>query len=325
MTRFQSISVEQAAQLLRSGGVVAVPSETVYGLAANALDAVAVARIFQIKGRPSTNPLIVHCRDADHARSLATDWPVQAEQLARAFWPGPLTIVLPKVSVIPDITTASRPTVALRVPRHPMLQSLLSLLDFPLAAPSANRSNRISPTSARHVYDEFGSTVAILDGGACELGIESTVIDLSGRPRLLRPGSVSLDQLRAVIGPVEVFEGHVESNAAAMSPGQQATHYSPRCKAIRFTRDAVLTVPPRTCAIVIGSLPSSLANVGLLHYGILSSDPARAAEKLYSVMRYLDGLSPDLMLIELPPELEEWRGVRDRVTRATRATNTSTH
>jgi len=324
MSKFVPISLDDAAQVLLQGGVVGVPSETVYGLAADATRSDAVAGIFALKNRPSTNPLIVHCKDAAHAKSFARDWPKFADALAEAFWPGPLTMVVRKSDSIPDIVSAGLNTVALRVPSHPIFQALLSRLDFPLAAPSANKSNHISPTCAQHVRDEFGDSVPVLDGGACDVGIESTVIDLTTfsdkllRPKLLRPGSISRAQIEAVIGPIDAFVGEVSPNVAASSPGQHAQHYAPRAPALRFTRNTPPIPKLRSCAIVIGALPESMRVPELLHFGVLSSDPKRAAAKLYSVMRYLDNLSPSAIYIELPPDAPEWVAVRDRIMRATR-------
>src|SRR5688572_3221286 len=223
--------------------MVAFPTETVYGLGADAMNQQAVARIFKVKGRPATNPLIAHVADARVAQQYAGSWPQEAEWLARRFWPGPLTIVLPKphrrALRIPDRVTAGKNTVALRVPAHPLAIELLREFGRPVAAPSANRSTRVSPTTARHVRDELGDEVdLILDGGPCEVGIESTVIDLSvDPPTILRPGSITREQIEAEIGPITVFAGSVDPKLAATSPGQHSIHYAPRALAYRF--DAV--------------------------------------------------------------------------------------
>ncbi|HEX5520066.1 MAG TPA: L-threonylcarbamoyladenylate synthase, partial [Longimicrobiaceae bacterium] len=198
-------ALARAAAVLRRGGLVAFPTETVYGLGANALDADAVRRIFAAKGRPSYNPLIAHVAGAAAARELVTAWPDAAEQLAAAFWPGPLTLVLPKRAIVPDVVTAGLDTVAVRVPAHPVAHALLAAAGLPVAAPSANRFTQLSPTTAAHVERALGDRVdLILDGGPTTVGIESTVIDLSGeRPVLLRPGSIALDALERIVGPLE--------------------------------------------------------------------------------------------------------------------------
>ena len=222
--------IERAARLLRSGGVVAVPTETVYGLAADAGNADAVARIFTIKGRPAMNPLIVHAADVGAARRVAGDWPESAERLATAFWPGPLTLVLPRGLSIADAVTAGGDTVAVRVPSHPLALDLLrrfhALGGLGLAAPSANRSEHVSPTTARHVRDDLGDAVdLILDGGECGVGIESTVVSLIGPPTVLRPGGIALPELRAVVGGVRTRGG--SDAGVAASPGRQPRHYAP--------------------------------------------------------------------------------------------------
>src|SRR5579872_562925 len=188
----KTISLSSAAERIRAGGVVAFPTETVYGLGANALDAAAVARIFELKGRPSTSPLIVHVSSIDMARRYVTEWPDQAEELARRYWPGPLTMVLPKSSEIPDVVTAGLPTVGIRVPGHPVALELIRLAGVPIAAPSANRFTQLSPTTADHVVQQFGDAVEVLDGGPTDVGIESTVVSLiDGKLTLLRPGMIS--------------------------------------------------------------------------------------------------------------------------------------
>jgi L-threonylcarbamoyladenylate synthase len=281
--------VARAAELLRAGRLVAIPTETVYGLGANALDEAAVRRIFEAKGRPLSSPLIVHVSDLAMARSLASEWPREAEVLAARFWPGPLTIIVPKDSRVPDAVTAGLPSVALRMPSHPLALALIKAAGIPVAAPSANRFTELSPTTAQHVRDGLGDRVDfILDGGACIVGIESTVISLAGpKPRILRPGMVSQTQIEEVIGPVETGGG-------AESPGQHPKHYSPRTR------------------VVIGARPSIGRGVEL-H---LPADPMAAAEALYRRMHELDQEGYDWISIDLPPETPEWAGIRDRIIRA---------
>jgi L-threonylcarbamoyladenylate synthase len=284
--------VHRAAELLRAGRLVAFPTETVYGLGANALDEAAVQRIFEAKGRPHSSPLIVHVANVEMARELTLDWPEKAELLARRLWPGPLTLILPKRPHVPDLVTASLPSVGLRIPAHPLAQALLEAAQIPIAAPSANRFTELSPTTAEHVREGLGSRVdMILDGGPCTVGIESTVLSLtSDIPRILRPGMISQTQIEQVIGPVE-------TGAGAESPGQHPRHYSPRT------------------LVILGPSPSEGHGVHL-DFNAMPGDPARYAESLYRILHDLDREGHDWISIELPPDTPEWAGVRDRLTRA---------
>jgi L-threonylcarbamoyladenylate synthase len=298
--------IDQAVALLRAGRLVAFPTETVYGLGADATNAAAVARIFAAKGRPSTNPLIVHVADADVARRYAVSWPEAATRLAEMFWPGPLTIVLPKTPQIVDSVTAGLPTVGLRVPRHPLAIELLRAFDGPIAAPSANRSSHVSPTTAQHVRDDLGGAVdLILDGGPCQVGIESTVLDLSAdRPAILRPGQISRDQIESIIGAVDDRTGKVTSvTLSSTSPGQHEKHYAPRTPAFRFEPHQRHQID-RTDAAIID----------------LSLDPESYARHFYARLRLLDLQNLRAIYIELPPvDALQWAAVRDRIVRATRA------
>ena len=289
----------QAAAILRSGGLIAFPTETVYGLGADATNADAVRQIFAVKGRPSTNPLICHVPDETVARRYARDWPPAAAQLAAAFWPGPLTLVLPKTDDIPHEVTAGRDTVALRAPNHALTLMLLRVLDRPLAGPSANQSSHVSPTTAQHVRDELGDRVdMILDGGPCDVGIESTVLDLTAdRPTILRPGGVTREQIEAVIGPVDVFAGAADPAVAAASPGQHEKHYAPRTPAFRFE--------PADRARVNGAILE------------LSGDAPGYARQFYARLRELDDSGVAAIYVEMPPDTSEWTAIRDRITRAT--------
>lgn len=225
-------ALEAAAEILKKGGLVAIPTETVYGLAANALDGNAARKIFAAKGRPVDNPLIVHISDMKQIDLLAAKIPEQVSRLAKAFWPGPLTLLLPKKACVPDEVTGGLPTVGIRFPSHPVAQRLIELAGVPLAAPSANLSGHPSPSTAEHVWhDFFGRIDGILDGGPCQIGVESTVLNLSEQPpRLLRPGGVTLEQLQAVLGTVEVDPAITQPLAEgkqAPSPGMKYKHYSP--------------------------------------------------------------------------------------------------
>ena len=231
---FNAAAVKRATASLRAGEVVALPTETVYGLAANALDEKAVAKIFQVKGRPSHNPIIVHVAGEAMARECAAQWPSVADKLARAFWPGPLTLVLPRAKPIPDNVTAGGSTVGIRWPSHPFMQAVIRECGFPLAAPSANLSNRISPTNAAHVAEQLSGRIPlIVDGGQSQVGIESTVLDLSDSPpRILRPGMIHPESLVAVCG--EIREANLQARKAIVlrSPGLLEKHYSPKAKLV---------------------------------------------------------------------------------------------
>lgn len=293
----------RAVEILRAGGVVAFPTETVYGLGADATNPRAIARVFQIKGRPATNPLIVHVADETVARRYARVWPSVASRLVEAFWPGPLTIVLPKNPIIVDAVTAGLDTVGLRAPNHPLALELLREFDGPLAGPSANRSSHISPTAAQHVRDELGDEVdLILDGGPCAVGIESTVLDLSGeRLRILRPGAISRELIEATIGiEVEMPVLAPEVASPALSPGMHEKHYAPRTRAVRIEPAQVSQL--------------NLANAAVLE---LTADPQSYARHFYARLRLLDSQQLRAIYIVMPPDLPEWTAIRDRIRRAT--------
>lgn len=322
-THPDAATLRVAADVLRAGGLVAFPTETVYGLGAHALDAHAVGRIYAAKGRPSYNPLIVHVADAAAAQALVSDWPLSAELLARAFWPGPLTMVLPKRDVVPDAITAGLPTVAVRVPGHPVALALLRETRLPIAAPSANRFTELSPTTALHVVESLGDAVDIvLDGGPTTVGIESTVVDLTGpTPRVLRPGMISAAQIADVVGAVDERPVHVEEGAARSSPGMVDRHYAPRARLVLFddaTRHDV--VARATAAAAEGTRVGSLAFTPLpvTDAHVMPRNAAAYARRLYAELHALDELDCELVLVEMPPAGAEWAGVRDRLERAAR-------
>ena len=294
-----------AVDVIHAGGLVAFPTETVYGLGADALNPSAVRRIFAAKGRPSTNPLIVHIADVSQVKRVAADWPEAAVLLAAKFWPGPLTIVVPKHERVPEAVTAGGPTVAVRCPSSPFARALLAAVGVPLAAPSANRSGELSPTTARHVMKSLANEVEIvLDGGPCGGGIESTVIDVSRFPyRLLRPGLVSLEALERILGPIE-SSGSVAAGEVLSSPGMLARHYAPRTPLELFPTEADLwrrlTELDGTRAFVL-KLPDS---------------PERVSTMLYHELHRLDDHGYDRVLVVLPPDAPEWLAVRDRLLRA---------
>jgi L-threonylcarbamoyladenylate synthase len=312
-------SVARAAAVLRRGGLVAFPTETVYGLGANALDAEAVRRIFAAKGRPPHNPLIVHLADTSRVREVAADWPPEAERLAERFWPGPLTLVLPRAAAVPDIVTAGGPTVAVRVPVHPVALALLRAADVPVAAPSANRSAQLSPTRAQHVLEGLAGRIdLLLDGGPTPGGLESTVLDVTTTPpRLLRPGLVSPARLEEVVGVVERPHGLPAEGQALVSPGMLAKHYSPRTPLECVEQGGTRVTELVAAGLRIGWL--SLSEEGRSS-GLVKVDmplaPAEYAAELYATLHEMDRLGLDRIVVTLPPEGEEWLAVRDRLRRA---------
>jgi L-threonylcarbamoyladenylate synthase len=313
-------AIEEAAEILRRGGLVAFPTETVYGLGANALDAVAVGRIFAAKGRPSHNPLIVHVSDEESARALAREWPADASRLARAFWPGPLTLVLPKRELVPDLVTASLDSVAIRVPSHPVALALLRAAGIPLAAPSANRSTELSPTTAQHVERSLDGRVdLILDGGPTDVGIESTVVDLRGdRPTILRPGLIGARELEPLVGELG-RPNETSGDAPRPAPGMLDRHYAPRARLVLFAsadsaeiaRDA--SGGAKVAMVVLGTP----ARAGV-HVVRMPAESARYASRLYAILHELDEAAYDVVYVEQVPNAAEWDGVRDRLERASR-------
>ncbi|MCC6459088.1 MAG: threonylcarbamoyl-AMP synthase [Saprospiraceae bacterium] len=305
-----------AAHWLEAGACVAIPTETVYGLAANALDPGAVVRIFTVKNRPAFDPLIVHVPGIEAVERYATDFPAHLRALAERFWPGPLTLLLPRRAVIPDLVTSGLPRVALRAPAHPVARQLLSRLAFPLAAPSANPFGYISPTTARHVFDQLqGKIPYILDGGPCAIGVESTIVGFeAGQTTVYRLGGLAVEALEAVVGPVSI-QLNQSSNPAA--PGMLKTHYAPRK------------------TLILGDIRANLARIGGKKAGILSFTPmpglppewpqvalsatgnlAEAAQHLFAALRHLDQLDIDLILAETCPEEGLGRAINDRLRRA---------
>jgi len=309
-------ALDEAARRIRTGGLVAFPTETVYGLGANALDPDAVARIYVAKGRPATNPLICHVLDAADARhQLAAHWPPAATALADAFWPGPLTLVLPARQHVPSIITAGTATVAVRVPSHPVARALLEAADRPIAAPSANRSMAISPTSAAHVLASLGDAAElVLDGGSASVGIESTVVDLTGSEAvLLRPGSIGIAALEAVIGPIRLAGAVDDPTLAARSPGRAVRHYAPATP-LRLVERLDATVPgPIGVISRIGQLDAPPAAAIVRE---LPADPAGYARHLYATLHELDAAGCREIQLLLPPQTPDWAAIHDRIGRA---------
>jgi L-threonylcarbamoyladenylate synthase len=289
-----------AAATIRAGNLVAFPTETVYGLGANALDPAAVEKIFEAKGRPKSSPLIVHVASIEAARALSSSWPAAAEALAHRFWPGPLTLIVTKSAAIPDIVTAGLDSVGLRIPAHPMALELLRGAAVPIAAPSANRFTELSATTAEHVRRSFGDQFPILDGGPCQVGIESTVFHVETL-RILRPGMVTRAQIEEVVGPVGVG-----GETANLSPGQHPKHYQPRTR-------VVLTGAPASKAAYLWHTQFAHAEKSLR----MPENAANYAAVLYSTLHDLDGEHFDSIAIEPLPEGPEWDCIRDRLSRAT--------
>jgi L-threonylcarbamoyladenylate synthase len=314
-------SVERAAQALASGDLVAFPTETVYGLGARADDDAAVASIFALKGRPSDHPLIVHVAEPGDADTFARDLNEVARRLIESFWPGPLTIVVRRVPGMASAAAGGQDTIGLRCPSHPVARALLAAArrhGVPgVAGPSANRFGRISPTRAAHVVDEFGESLLVLDGGECDVGIESSIVDCSGEaPVLLRPGQIPRERIEALAG-VALADADEDSPRA---PGTLESHYAPRARLRLMPADLL-----NTALQMLGDSPLKLAvysRTVLLPRGsalsrrAMPDDPDRAAHELFATLRELDAEGLDLIWVEEPPPAPAWDGVRDRLSRA---------
>lgn len=301
--------ISRAAALIRAGDLVAFPTETVYGLGANALDAAAVAKIYSVKGRPADSPLIVHVDSIEMARGLVRDWPPKADLLARRFWPGPLTLVLPKQPRIPDSVTAGLPTVGIRVPANDIALALIRESGVPIAAPSANRFTELSPTTAQHVRESLGDHAAmLLDGGPTTVGIESTVLSLAGATALLlRPGMLTKTQIEEVIGPIDLVR---EPTAAAHpSPGMHRRHYSPRTPLVLVSR-AQLPALGRGAYLWIHAPAHAARSIRM------PEQPDSYAAVLYDTLHQVDARGFDWIAVEQPPLAPEWAAIHDRLERA---------
>jgi len=309
-------TVDEAVEVLRRGGLVGFPTETVYGLGADARNPEALARLYKVKGRPATHPVIVHIAGKDELPQWARDIPDHARKLAAALWPGPLTLVLKRAEGVLDALTGGQDTIGLRVPAHPIAQALLQAFGSGLAAPSANRFGRLSPTEAAHVRADLGAEVdAILDGGPCEVGIESTIVDCSGeQPSILRPGRLTVAQLEAAAGVSMAVPGE----AAPRAPGTLEKHYSPRAKVRLLKRTGMIEALTTHKGKRIAALGLEVA-VPRLPAGLLIVEAAVAASyahNLYANLRLLDAAGADLILVEMPPDTPAWAGVLDRLRRA---------
>jgi L-threonylcarbamoyladenylate synthase len=303
----------RAAEILRKGGLVAFPTETVYGLGADAANPEAIRKLYAVKRRPADHPVIVHFADAEKAFAWAREVPAAARKLAARFWPGPLTLILKRSTLAKDFITGGQDSVGLRVPSHPVAQALLKEFSGGIAAPSANRFGLVSPTTAAHVREDLGSDVDfVLEGGASEVGIESTILDLSGpSPVLLRPGHISREQLREVLG-VEILEKAV---ASPRHPGGMERHYSPRTPAqlvFSYELDKAIAQAKGQVAVLAFSRPDERVDYWLR----MPREPKAYAQRLYAALRELDTADCERILIEAPPESPEWSAVRDRLKRA---------
>lgn len=316
--------IETAAAILRQGECVAFPTETVYGLGANALDEKAVAKIFLAKGRPADNPLIIHCHNRSQLNDLVVGWPREAEILMNTFWPGPLTLILYKKPAVPSIVTGGLDTVALRFPSHPVAINLLKAADLPVAAPSANVSGKPSPTRAEHVLEDMsGKIAAIIDGGPTEGGVESTVLDCTISPfRILRPGGVTLEQIRALV-PAELDSG--ERAVSPRSPGMKYRHYSPDAEVVLVTGDKIqeeiqgqikhFQAMGLKVAVMAFSESPRYPGAYLLDMGS-KTDVSVAASRIYHLLRQADALGFDLILIEGLPDEDLGRAIMNRLRKA---------
>ena len=328
-------NIEYCAEVIKNGDLVAFPTETVYGLGANALDEKSVAKIFTIKGRPQDNPLIVHVASIDEVKPLVIDIPDIFELLAEKFWPGPLTLIMQKSDAIPDNVTAGLQTVAIRIPSHPAALSLINALGSPIAAPSANPSGRPSPTKASHVLNDIGGKIPyILDGGDCEVGIESTVLDISGSiPKILRPGFVTYEELKNLLGAVESAEviktantkntetsDKAEETGTPRSPGMKYRHYAPKAPLT-----AVIGAPEKTAKYIAAQIGEDVAALMFDDYAIdhpniisfgHSEDYTTQASRLFDAIREADGINASAIYAQVPHEEGLGSAIANRIKKA---------
>jgi L-threonylcarbamoyladenylate synthase len=312
-------TIRRAAKILRAGGLVAFPTETVYGLGADARSAPACAKIFAVKRRPHFDPLIVHAFDEGALAEICDFHDVRAERLAAAFWPGPLTLVLPKTKAIPDIVTSGLPTIAVRVPAHPVARALLAESQLPIAAPSANPFGYVSPTEAEHVERALGGEIdLVLDGGGCTVGVESTIVDLSGeRPALLRPGGISAERIEEIVGEL-LREDNV---AAPKAPGQLERHYAPRTRLLLVPAGTVLVRDGERSGLLAFRDPPAELRARCAAVEVLSpaGDLAEAAVRLFAALHRLDGAGLDVIYAERVPAEGLGVAILDRLRRAAAA------
>ena len=307
-------SVSEAARLLKEGEVVAIPTETVYGLAGNAFEPKALAKIFAAKERPTFDPLIVHIADIAQLTDIAKDIPDSAYKLAEAYWPGPMTIILPKKDCIPDLCTSALPSVAVRFPSHPIAQAIIKESGLPLAAPSANLFKHVSPTTAEHVAAQLADRIAgIVDGGPCSVGVESSIISLVGEPTVMRPGAITPEMFKAILREVKIKESTSKPGQPMLAPGQCDTHYRPQVPLYYGEVPAGYTLPEHTVRIAFGTQAGPIpATVNLSATG----DMVEATSKLYAFMHDLDKSEYDLILVDPIPNTGVGMALNDRLKRA---------
>lgn len=318
----QEYLIEEIVKALQDGDLVALPTETVYGLAANALNLQAVKKIFDVKGRPLIDPLIVHIHDINQAEQLA-HLPPLAYKLAEKFWPGPLTLVLPKKTVVPDIVTAGLPNIAIRIPKHPIFQKLLATSKLPLAAPSANPFGYLSPTKAQHVKKTLGHKIKyIVDGGPCTIGLESTILSLINpqKPEILRPGPIDAHDLQSVLGLEPTYPTKISQKGAQLAPGLLKSHYSPQTPLKPFSSEKLpqLLNPLGKYAIIFLQRPHQAPQAPSTEIFWLSEDGNlnEVAKNLFSLLAHLDDQNFDSIFIELPPNKGLGLAINDRLKRA---------
>jgi L-threonylcarbamoyladenylate synthase len=309
--------VHHAAEVLRNGGLVAFGTETVYGLGANALDPIAIAKVFAAKERPSFDPLIVHIADKDQLLTVTAKVTPLAKVLADRFWPGPLTLVLPKRDSIPDLVTSGLANVGVRIPDHDLARQLIAAAGVPVAAPSANLFGRISPTTAEHVREQLGDRIdLILDGGPCRVGLESTVVDVTGNvPVVLRPGGVTMEDLSNAAGPVERLQLAETPVAAMAAPGMLERHYAPRTT-LRFWNPEIESIPSGNVGLLSLEVVEALERFAAVEILSPSGDLTEAAARLFSAMRRLDQPGVELILATPVPESGLGIAINDRLRRA---------
>ena len=318
-------SINKAVVILKNGGVVGLPTETVYGLGANAFDSLAVEKIFEAKGRPKDNPMIVHVADIEDVYSLVKVFPEKAKLLAEKYWPGPLTIIMPKSDKVPMRTSGGLDTVAIRMPSHPVMRDVIKKSGFPIAAPSANLSGSPSPTNAKYVFDDMdGRIQLIIDGGDCEVGLESTVITLAGeKPRLLRPGGITPSQLEVVLGEIEIdvaVKSKLEENAQAASPGMKYKHYAPKTKVVIIKADSekyieyVSTHKENAVALCFEEETDKLP-VKCVSYGKIN-DSSSQAKRLFDALRELDETGAEVAFAHCPSDEGIGLAVYNRLLRS---------
>lgn len=315
-------SVDEAARLLAAGQVVGIPTETVYGLAGNAYEPKALAQIFAIKERPTFDPLIVHICDVAQLKDVAKDIPEAAYKLAEAYWPGPMTLILPKKDCIPDLCTSALPSVAVRFPSHPVAQEIIRKAGVPLAAPSANLFKHVSPTTAQHVADQLADRgiAGIVDGGPCEVGVESSIISLVGEvPTVLRPGAITPEMVEKVLGKVAIKESTSKPGQPMAAPGQMDTHYRPQVPLFYGKVPEGAKLPAHTVRIAFGNQAAPVSDRGPIEATLNlseSGDMLEATAKLYAYMHDLDLPEYDLILVDEIPNVGVGMALNDRLKRA---------